>query len=227
MTKRYSPLTVVALMGAFALLGNMGARLSQKEALLTKMGPPPPAAHPVDKTTVAPAKRDGEWLAAGTPADPARSVAEPADPSAQARSVAAPLLPSNASVRGRTTVGPVAPEALLKEGSVASDWGQTGPDQAAMLSNRADATKSEERRSRFSERAAAARQPALGADDAPIDKSHAKRAGTQQSRHRDAVENSGSPSRPRARRYAAREEMPAPPAPGFRLLPFLPIFLPF
>jgi len=237
MTKRYSPLTVVVLMGAFALLGYMGARLSQKEALLTKAGPPP-ATHSVDKTAVAPSKRDGmRWkrLATETPADPATSVAEPADPSAQARSVAAAPLPSNESVRARTMVSPATPErvettppaVLLNQGSVASDWGQTGPGQAGMLSNPAHATNSEERHSRFSEPSAAARQPLLSADDAPAEKSRAKRAGKHQSRHRDVGENSGLPSRSRARRYAAREGMPAPPASGFRLLPFLPIFLPF
>jgi hypothetical protein len=237
MTKRYSPLTVVVLMGAFALLGYMGARLSQQEALLTKAGPPP-AAHSVDKTTVAPAERDGmQWkrLATATPAGPAKAVAEPADPSAQARSVAAAPLPTNESVRARTTVSPATPEpkeptppaVLLNQESVASDWGQTGPGQAVMLTNRAHATNSEERHSRFSERTATARQPALSADDAPVEKSRIKRAGTHQSRHRDAGEISGLPSRSRARRYAAREDRPAPPAPGFRLLPFLPIFLPF
>ncbi len=242
MTKRYAPLTVVVLVGAFALLGYMGARLSQKEALLATSDLPP-AAHPVDKTAVAPSARDGDRREAGTPAglakSVAKSVAEPAEPSAQARSVAVAPLLSNESVRERMTVSPATPEPveptqplmLLNQGSVANDWGQTDPgqaampDQAAMLSHRAHATNSEERQSRFSERTATGRQPALGAENAPVEKSRAKRAGTHQSRHREVVESSGSASRSRARRYAAREDMPAPP--GFRLLPFLPIFLPF
>jgi len=48
MAKRYPPLTVVVLVGAFALLGYMGARLSQKQASLQIAGAPPPAVHPTD-----------------------------------------------------------------------------------------------------------------------------------------------------------------------------------
>jgi hypothetical protein len=233
MARRYSPLTVVALVGAFALLGYMGARLSQQQALLQKTAAPPPAVHLADqKKTVAPSERDGKMLAVRTPADAAKSLVEPADTSAQTR-LAAP--PPNESVGQRTTVSPAAPEPLqptppavpLKEGSGPRDFGQIGPDAAEMLSNPADTTRSDERRSRLAERAQTARQPALGADDMSVEKSRAKQRRTHQSRHRDVVENGGSPGRSHARRYAARGDIPAPSAPGFRLFPFLPIFLPF
>ena len=241
MAKRYPPLTVVVLVGAFALLGYMGARLSQKQASLQRARAPPPAVHPTDnvhltdkKKAVAPFERDGRMLAARTPADTPKSVAERADAGAQPRLAAAPPLPSNESVDERTTVGPAGPELLqptppvvpLNQGSAARDLNQTGPANAEMLSDGADTTRLGERRSRVAERASAARQPALGADDTPVEKWRAKRTRTQQ-RHRDVVENSGSPGRSHNRRYAARGDIPAPPTPGFRLFPFLPIFLPF
>ena len=75
MAKRYSPLTVVVLVGAFALLGYMGARLAQKQASLQAAGASS-AVHPTDnvhltdkKKSVAPFERDGRMLAARTPAD--------------------------------------------------------------------------------------------------------------------------------------------------------------
>ena len=236
MARRYSPVTVVVLVGAFALLGYMGARLSQQQALLQKTAAPPPAVHLADqKKMVAPSERDGKILAARTPADATKSVAEPADTSAQTRLAAAPPQPPNESVGQRTTVSPAAGEPLqptppavpLNRGSGPRDFGQIGPDTAEMLSNRADTTRSDERGSRFAGRAQAARQPALGSDDMSVEKSRAKQRRTYQSRHRDVVENSGSPGRSHARRYAARGDIPASPAPGFRLFPFLPIFLPF
>ncbi|HSR80879.1 MAG TPA: hypothetical protein VLL28_08895 [Hyphomicrobiaceae bacterium] len=243
MAKRYSPLTLVALVGAFALLGYMGARLSQKQALLTKAGAPPPTVRLADQEkAVAPSEHDGKMLVAGTPADTAESVtksvtnpvAGPADTSARTRLAAAPPLPSNKSVGERTThsaaapkpLHPTPPAAPLNQASGARDSGQTGLE-AEMPSNPAEATGSHERRSRFAERTAAARLPALGADDKPVERSRTKRMRAHQARHRDGLENSGFPGRSHNRRYAAGGDLPAPSAPGFRAFPFLPIFLPF
>ena len=240
MAKRYSPLTVVVLVGAFALLGYMGARLAQKQASLQAAGASS-AVHPTDnvpltdkKKAVAPSERDGRMPAARTPAGIAKSVPELADAGAHPRLAAAPPLPSNESVDERTTGGLAGPELLqptppavpLNQNSAGKDSDQTGPGKAGLLSDRADMTRLDEHRSRVVERAAAARQPALGANDTLVEKSRAKHSHTQQ-RHRDLLENSGSPGRSHNRRYAARGDIPASPAPGFRLFPFLPIFLPF
>jgi hypothetical protein len=166
MARRYSPLTVVVWIGAFALLGYMGARVSQKQASLHTAGASLPAVQLADTGK------------------------------------------TNASVGASTTVR------------------QAAPQSPEMLSAPADTTKSEERPPRLAARAGAAGQSALRADDAPVEKSRAKRARTRHARHRDVVENGGAPMKSHDRRYAARGDLPAP-APGFRLLPFLPTFLPF
>jgi hypothetical protein len=232
MAKRYSPLTLVALVGAFALLGYMGARLSQKQALVTQAAAPPSSVHLAGKlTAVAPSERDGKMLIARMPADAAKPVAEPVDASAHARLATAPPLPSNESVGERTTLSPTASEPLqptppaAPSASGARHSGQTGTE-AELPSNPADTAGSDVRGSRFAERTAAARQPALGADDKPVEKSRTKPTRAHQARHRDVPENSGSPARSHNRRYAARGDLPAP-APGLRLFPFLPSFLPF
>jgi len=232
MAKRYSLLTFVVLVGAFALLGYMGARLSQ-QALLQKTAGPPPAVHLADrKKTVAPSERDGKMLAARTPADAAKSAPEPANATADTR-LAPPLLSNERADEG-TMDYPAVPQSAqptpavmpLNQASAAGDSRQTGPGKADMLSNRAD-TRSHARQARFAARAAATRQPALGGADMPVETSRAKHTRTHQSRHRDVVETRGSRTRSHDRRYAARGDIPAPPAPGFRLLPFLPIFLHF
>jgi hypothetical protein len=95
---RSSALAVVVLVGAFALLGYMGARLSEKQALLDKAGPPPPAVQLADeKKAVAPSERNSELRAARSPADTAKSVAEPAHASAHTPLAVAPPLPPNES----------------------------------------------------------------------------------------------------------------------------------
>jgi hypothetical protein len=172
MAKRYSPLTLVALVGAFALLGYMGARLSQKQALVTQAAAPPSSVHLAGKlTAVAPSERDGKMLIARMPADAAELV----DASAHARLATAPPLPSNESVGERTTLSPTASEPLqptppaAPSASGARHSGQTGT-AAELPSNPADTAGSDVRGSRFAERTAAARQPALGADDKPVEK---------------------------------------------------------
>jgi hypothetical protein len=232
MAKRYSPVTVVVWVGAFALLGYMGARLSQKQASLKTAGAPPAAVHAETRKTLAPSKRDHNRLAARTPTATSTSVSEAADASAQAGLAAAPALPSNASAGASTTVRapqsaqPSPPTVALKDASAARGSGETTPGKREMLSTPADTTRSEEH-ARLAAHAAAARQSAFGADDMPVEKSRGKRTRTHQARHRDIAGNGGAPIGSHDRRYAARGDLPVPPAPGFRLLPFLPTFLPF
>jgi hypothetical protein len=235
MAKRYSPLTVVVWVGAFALLGHMGARLSQNQALRKSAGAPPAAVHRADsRQTVAPSVRDSKMFATGTPAAPTKSVSEAAHASAQTGLAAAPPLPSGPSVGACTTVRPAPsqstqptpPAVALNDAGAARRSGETAPGKAEMLSTPADTTRPEERHSRLAADAAAVGQSALGADDMPVEKSRGKHTRSQHARHRDGVGSGGSPMRSHDRRYAARGDLPGPPAPGFRLLPFLPT-LPF
>ena len=155
MAKRYSPLTLVALVGAFALLGYMGARLSQKQELVTEAAAPPSSVHLAGKlTAVAASERDGKMLIARMPADAAKPVAESADASAHARLATSPPLPSNESVDERTMLSPTASEPLqptppaAPSASGARHSGQIGTE-AELPSNPADTAGSDVRGSRF------------------------------------------------------------------------------
>jgi hypothetical protein len=227
MAKRYSPLTVVVWVGAFALLGHMGARLSQKPTLLKSAGPPPAAVHRADsRRTVAPFVRDSNMLAARTPAATTKSVSEVAHASAQTGLAAAPPLPPGPSVGASTPVRPVPPRSAQPTAPAVAVKDAGAPRSSAETTP-ADTTGPQEPRSRLAADVAAAGQSALGAADMPVEQSRGKRTRSQHARHREGVGNGVSPVRSHDRRYAARGDLPGPPAPGFRLLPFLPTFLPF
>lgn len=225
MAKRYSPLTVALLTGAFALLGYMGARVSERQASRDKGHPP--AVNVAGKRAAAPSERNGSMGAARTPADAPKPIDTPAKADAQT-ALAQPLPPhetvTTSSAREPVQTGPSL--VLLNAGSAEqSRWQGLDASKGEMLSNRTNATRSDERQPSIAERGARPPQPALSESEIAAQKPRGKPTRTQPSRDRDVVEGGGPPRRSYSRRYAARGDMRPPPGPGIRLLPLPAVLL--
>jgi hypothetical protein len=229
MAQRYSPLTVVVLRGAFALLGYLGARVSEQQASRDNVGSPPRAVHPADeKTSVAPSERTGAMLAAKPPADTA-TIAAPADTSGCGSATGARRERKRKHHRrsgGTRSGSPNAPRRAARGQLDTGFETSLGRQRGRNAKQPWDMGRPHERQPRLAERVAAARQPVLSEGGTGGEKPRAKHTRTHQSRHREVAERNGLPGRSQPRRYAARGDMPTPPTQGLRLFPFLP-FLPF
>jgi hypothetical protein len=166
--------------------------------------------------------------AARTPADTAKSIATPtkAGPLPPHESVGEGMVVNTSSAEPVQT-GPSS--VLLNAGSAEqSRWQGLDASTGEMLSNRTNATRSDERQPSIAEHAAGPRQPGLSESEMQAEKPRGKPTRTQPSRDRDVAEGGGPPRRSYSRRYAAaRGDMRPPPGPGIRLLPLPPFFFPF
>jgi len=234
LAKRYSPLTIALLTGAFALLGYMGARVSEQQAS-REAHPPAPAFNGAGerKAAAGPSECIGTVAAARTPADAVNPVGKPAD----AQTPLAALMPPHENagegmaINASSARAPAETSGSMQPLNAGSVEASRGPGLDAgkgeTLSNRTDAARSGERELRIDARAAEPPQPDVSESETQAEKPRGKPTRTQQSRYREVAEEGRSPLRSYSRRLAARGDMPPLPGPGHRLLPFLPFFLPF
>jgi hypothetical protein len=196
---RYSPVTVALLVSSFALVGYMGARLSDRMSHRERARPTPPTIGTAGDTNAAAApKLSGITL---TPKKPA----EPTVDSPPAQAAQAP------------------PVVLLNPGSAEQSRGQAkGLGQAEAPTEQADVPKPDGHGLRKSEQAAAA--PQTPVDGLQIENPRSKVARKHRSGYRQVAEEDDPPRKPYPRGY--REPRGYMPGQGGHLIPFLP-FLPF
>jgi hypothetical protein len=233
LAKRYSALTIALLTGAFALLGYMGARVSEQQA--SHAGHPhAPAFNGAGerKAAAGPSERNGTAVGARAPdaANPVGTLAGAQIPRA------APLPPHEHVGEGMAVNASSARAPAQTRGSMQlmnAGGAEVGrglsldAGKGETLSNRTDAARSDEHQPRIAAHAVGPPQPAISESETQAGKPYAKPTRTQQSRYRDVAEEGRPPRRSYSRRLAARSDMPPPPGPGHRLLPFLPFLLPF
>ena len=221
MAKRYSPFAVALLVSAFAVIGYLGARLSDRMSSPDRARATPPAMNVAsrtgDRNAAAPSELSGTALAPKKSTEPAIASPPPAAPPPEAKEEK-----TAASPPPQEPASP--PVVLLNPGSAERSGGQAkDPSTTPVPREQADVPKPDGRNLRKSERAAAVQQPPV--DEPQVEDRRGKVARKQRSRDRQVAEQGYPPRRFSSREYGEpRGQMPPPGGP---LLPILPFFLPF